>query len=125
MSYLLDSHILYWLRTKPETLSEKIRSILEDVNIDVYYSVVTPWELSIKHAKGKLPLPKDFFKTLPTLGFACLPIEETHIDALRELPDLHGDPFDRMLVAQAKCEKLTFITTDKKMKAYPIKTLIA
>ena len=124
MSYLLDSHIVYWFCIFDKRLPTKIRKLIEDANETVIYSVVTPWELSIKEAKKKIALPKNFFSLLPDIGFDCLPIEESHVDHLRSLPKLHHDPFDRMLVAQAKAEKLTLITADKELAAYPIKTLL-
>lgn len=124
MRYLLDSNIVYWLRFNSPIIDARLRQLLEDPNETFYYSVITPWELSIKHAKGKLPLPENFFPSLSQLGFDCLPIEEEHIDALRTLPVLHGDPFDRMLAAQAYHEHLTLITGDKRLAAYPIKTLL-
>ncbi len=123
MRYLLDSHILHWFRFHSPRIPKQIYELLDDTDA-VYYSVITPWELSIKHLKGKLPLPDGFFDTLPTLGFDCIPIEESHIHALRSLPDLHSDPFDRMLVAQASAEKMTLITHDRNLAAYPIKTLL-
>ena len=120
--YLLDSHALLWFRE--QKLPKAILRLLEDPNEPAYYSVITPWELSIKQAKGKLSLPKNFFSTLPSLGFDCIPIEEKHVEALRQLPRLHGDPFDRMLAAQAGSEKMTLVTSDKRLAAYPIQTLL-
>lgn len=122
--YLLDSNTLYWWVTDAEKIPSNVRQLLQDSDHAVFYSVITPWELSIKNAKGKLPLPRQFFEKIPELGFDCLPVEEKHVQALRALPKLHGDPFDRMLVAQAKREKLTLITADKHLAKYPIKTLI-
>lgn len=124
MSYLLDSNALLWARTSKKKLGSSLIALLENPDESIYYSVVSPWELFIKYTKGKLPLPPDFFDTMPNLGFDCLPIEEKHIDALRSLPSLHGDPFDRMLVAQAMAEKMTLITSDKRLAAYPVKTLL-
>jgi PIN domain nuclease of toxin-antitoxin system len=124
MKYLLDSHVVCWLRFNPLKLPGYINTILENEENQLYYSVVTPWELSIKHAKGKLHLPEIFFSTLPDLGLECVGIEHKHVEALRQLPHLHHDPFDRMLVAQAKEENLTFITADTMLADYPIKTLL-
>jgi len=122
--HLLDTNALLWWVTEPRRIPSAIRGILSDPAQDVFYSVIGPWELSIKHAKGKLPLPKNFFPTLPKLGFDCLPVTDAHVEALCALPKLHGDPFDRMLIAQAHTEKMTLITSDKRLAAYPIKTLL-
>jgi PIN domain nuclease of toxin-antitoxin system len=122
--YLLDTNILYWLRLEAERLPRKVIEQLEDNNNLVSYSVIAPWELTIKQAKGKLHIPQEFYSGLETLGFDCLPVLEEHIMALRALPPHHHDPFDRMLVAQAVAEKMTLITSDKRLTAYPIKTLI-
>lgn len=124
MSYLLDTNVVYRLRIEPEKLPPKIQTLLEDASEQILYSVITPWELSIKSATKKLSLPKDFFHSLPTIGFGFLSIEETHVDSLRKLPALHRDPFDRMLLAQAKAERLTLITADKKLADYPVKVLL-
>ncbi len=124
MSYLLDSNALLWFRQENTRMPAPVLHMLQDPTKEVYYSVITPWELSIKQAKGKLSLPKHFFTSLPTLGFDCLPITEIHVETLRSLPTLHGDPFDRMLVAQAKTEHLTLITGDKQLAEYPVKTLV-
>lgn len=124
MRYLLDSNVLFWLRYDSRKIAREIQGILADADNDVFYSVITPWEFSIKQTKGKLQVTDDFFTNMPKLGFACLMVEEEHVSALRTLPLLHHDPFDRMLVAQAKTEEMTFVTADKKLADYPIKTLM-
>ena len=121
--YLLDSHIIIWLRLERKKI-ENIAKLLTTEDNDVFYSVVNPWELSIKEAKGQLKVPEGFFEGFPKLGFSCLCSEEEHIAALRPLPLLHNDPFDRMLVAQAMAEKMTLITSDRRLAAYPVKTLL-
>ena len=78
--YLLDTNVLYWWRTGNPSLPPIIQNILTDTSNHIFYSVIAPWELSIKNAKGKLPLPKNFFPLLPKLGFDCLAIEEKHVD---------------------------------------------
>ena len=122
--YLIDTNIVYWMRFGEKKLTQDILELLEDPAHDVFYSVIAPWELAIKQASGKLVLPKNFLETLPKMGFDCLPIDEKHIITLRELPKLHGDPFDRMLVAQAKAERMTLITGDVRLRDYPIKLLL-
>ena len=122
--FLLDSHILLWYRAQPEKLSQATMATILQPENAVYYSVVTPWELGIKHAKGKLDLVADFFEKLPHQGFDCLPILESHVTRLRQLPPLHDDPFDRMLVAQAMEERLTLITADRNLAAYGMDTMV-
>lgn len=124
MRYLLDTHILLWAVTLDKKLPESVYEILQNTDIDISYSVICPWELTIKAAKGKINLPKDFFDKLPDLGFSCLDIKAQHVQMLRKIPQGHGDPFDRMLVSQAKTENMTLITCDKKIAEYQIKSLI-
>jgi PIN domain nuclease of toxin-antitoxin system len=124
MNYLIDTQILVWTQFADKRLTASVFGILENMDHAIYYSVVSPWELAIKQAAGKLILPKEFYTMLPKQGFDCIPIEEKHIEALRELPLLHRDPFDRMLAAQAAAEHMTLITSDKRLAAYPIKTLL-
>ena len=122
--YLTDTHIIYWFRLGwHHRLTAPVVQLMEDIQNDVYYSVVNPWELSIKCMKGKLSLPDDFLTTLPNLGFDCMPIEEKHVETLRTLPRIHDDLFDRMLVAQAISENMTLITADKHLLQYPVKLL--
>jgi PIN domain nuclease of toxin-antitoxin system len=124
MRYLLDTHILLWAATLDKKLPSGVYEILQDADISVSYSVICPWEITIKEAKGKIKLPKNFFTKLPDLGFSCLAINEEHINMLRNIPQGHGDPFDRMLASQAKTENMTLITCDKAIAEYPIKTLL-
>ncbi len=124
MRYLLDTHILLWAAVLDKKLPKPVYDILRNTDIDVSYSVICPWELAIKEAKGKISLPKNFFAELVNLGIACLGINEPHVQMLRHIPLNHGDPFDRMLAAQAKAENMTLITHDKQFSDYPIKLLL-
>ena len=123
-TYLIDTHILLWMRTGSDRLPLKIAALIEEESDRVHYSVLSPWELAIKEAKGKLRIPEAFFTTLPEFDLGCMNVKNEHVNALRSLPLLHHDPFDRMLVAQAKAERMTLITSDKRLAAYPIKTLL-
>lgn len=122
--YLLDTHIVLWYLQGSQQLSAEVIALIRDNANDVYYSVLCPWELSIKQTKGKLHLPERFYSVLATQGFAVLEVKDAHAQVLRELPLHHHDPFDRMLVAQAKAEHLTLITRDRNLSVYPIKTLL-
>ncbi|MEK6747289.1 MAG: type II toxin-antitoxin system VapC family toxin [Pseudomonadota bacterium] len=121
MRYLLDTHVLLWAATLDKKLPKEILDILQNKDFDVSYSVICVWELVIKEAKEKITLPDNFFLELPNLGFNCLSIKEAYIHTLRKIPVNHGDPFDRMLIAQAMTENMTLITCDKKLTDYPVK----
>jgi PIN domain nuclease of toxin-antitoxin system len=125
MKYLLDTQIVYWARVVPERLSAEVRTILEIPANALWYSIVTPWELAIKEAKRKIKVPDGFYAAFDEYAAERLTINESHIATLRQLPLLHHDPFDRMLVAQAMTEKMTLITSDKRLAAYPVKVLLA
>jgi PIN domain nuclease of toxin-antitoxin system len=123
MRYLLDTHILLWALTLDKRLPKPVIDILQNTDLDVYYSVICIWELAIKEAREKIELPNNFFSELPNFGFNCLDIKESYVHMLRKMPLTHSDPFDRMLVAQTKVENMTLITCDKKIMEYPIKIL--
>ena len=91
----------------------------------VYLSAVSAWELSIKASIGKLRIPDDLEQQLSASAFVPLPITVAHGVAAGKLPRYHGDPFDRMLVAQASLESLTLLTADQRLKAYGIPLLLA
>lgn len=122
--YLIDTHILLWAVTSDNRLPQRIHDILDNTDIQVSYSVICPWELIIKETKGKIKLPDNFFAELPDLGFDFLDIKQSHVDMLRKIPSGHGDPFDRMLIAQAQAENMTLISSDKQFLNYPVQLLI-
>ncbi len=122
--YLIDTHILLWASSLDNKLPKHIYDILYNADIEIAYSVICLWELIIKEAKGKLNLPDNFFARLPELGFSCLDVKQSHVLMLQNIPSGHGDPFDRMLIAQAKAENITLITHDKQLSQYPAKLLI-
>lgn len=124
MKYLLDTHILLWAVILDKRLPKVALELMKRTDVEIGYSVICSWELAIKEAKSKLRLPSNFFIDLPNLGFDCLNITETHVQTLRDLPPINSDPFDRMLVAQAKTENMTLITSDKRLAEYPVKLLI-
>jgi PIN domain nuclease of toxin-antitoxin system len=113
--------MLLWAARDPKRLGPVAADLLEDGFNQVYFSLVSIWETSIKFALGRddfnMP-PRVLSETLLRLGFIELPITSDHLIAVSKLPLLHRDPFDRLLVAQAECEGLTLMTTDKKMAQY-------
>jgi PIN domain nuclease of toxin-antitoxin system len=122
---LLDTHVFLWLLTQPERLAEHLR-LLEDRRNALLVSAVRSWEIAIKHALGRLALPEPPARYVPerlrAIGAEALAIEHTH--ALASLPPLHGDPFDRLLVAQASLLAVPIITADPAVAQYPIEALL-
>ena len=120
--FLLDTHILIWLLTDSPALSPTHREILR-AEKGLVVSHVSFWEIAIKRALGKLHMPDGYIDTVLASNASILPVTIEHIRNLETLPHHHRDPFDRMLIAQAKCEGLTLITADPAFGAYDIATL--
>lgn len=96
---------------------------MEDGAMGLFFSSVSIWEIAIKRAKGRLNVPDGLLETMQERGFAELSMQSRHAIVAGRLPPHHGDPFDRMLVAQALCEGLTVVTIDKRIAAYGVPTL--
>ena len=124
MSLLLDTHIVLWWLTDDTTLADEIKGRL-DHEPDVFVSAATIWEVAIKQAIGKLPEPSGLPELIRDSGFAELPITSQHAVTAGRLPPIHRDPFDRMLVAQAKHENLTLVTRDPRCQKYQVAILPA
>lgn len=118
MNYLIDTHILLWWLSDSGRLPKDIRTILQKK--PVWMSVVSPWEVYTKELRGKLPLPPMFNHAIRSTGFIRLDVDLNHVIDYRSLPRHHADPFDRMLIAQARVEGLTLITADPRFKAYEV-----
>ena len=129
MRYLLDTHCFLWHFREPGRLSAGARAVLSDPNAALWLSTASIWEMVIKERSGKLTLPEpvsDFVDTRVTaLGCAVLAIEQPHLRVLASLDMHHRDPFDRMLVAQAKHEDMTLVTGDDVLRAYGVPILWA
>jgi len=128
VSLLLDSHALLWyLRGDEDRVPQRIRDLVEDPAVRISISVVSQWELMLKALAGRLNLPGNpdaFLIDLPRdEGFRVIDVQPRHLRALPELPAIHGDPFDRLLVAQALVEDLDLVTGDETLRAYPVRTL--
>ncbi|MFZ3017997.1 MAG: type II toxin-antitoxin system VapC family toxin [Gallionella sp.] len=109
--YLLDTHLVYWWMTGDSRLGKATQRIIAKSEIIV--STACVWEMVLKNAKGKLPLPQgSIAEQLEAQGFVILPILPRHIEAARGLTCTHADPFDRLLIAQACDERLTLLTRD-------------
>lgn len=117
MNLLLDSHVALWWLGDDSSLGHVATRAIELADV-VYVSVVTPWELGIKRAAGKLELDVDLSAELVRVGFKMLPISTEHAERAPSLPMHHRDPFDRMLVAQAEVESLVIVTADDALGQY-------
>ncbi|MBW2077682.1 MAG: type II toxin-antitoxin system VapC family toxin [Deltaproteobacteria bacterium] len=120
MNLLLDTHVLLWWLDDHPSLSQRAKSVIADGKNLAFVSAAVIWEIRIKHALGKLEIPANFLKVLDQQGFELLDITVDHAYAVGDLPSYHRDPFDRMLVAQAKLERLTLVTRDPRLKKYKI-----
>ncbi|MEX0983755.1 MAG: type II toxin-antitoxin system VapC family toxin [Actinomycetota bacterium] len=128
MKLLLDSHALLWfLRGDEDRVPARVRDLVEDPAVHVVVSVASQWELMMKALSGRLRLPDSperFLLDLPReAGFRVLDVQPRHVRALPELPAIHGDPFDRLLVAQALVEDYDLVTGDETLRSYPVRTL--
>lgn len=126
MKYLLDTHIFIWSLNGDTRLKTSIKDIISDKNNTIIVSVISGWEMSIKmRDKRKLRLKTSIKKAFEISGFDILNVSLEHVLHLNNLPFYHNDPFDRMLISQAKAENLIFITHDKQIWKYDIDILKA
>jgi PIN domain nuclease of toxin-antitoxin system len=124
MRLLIDSHVaLWWLEGNPSLGAESSHLLL--AADEVFFSAVTPWELGIKRALGKVSFPDGLSSSLVEGGFTPLPIAITHAELAAELPAHHRDPFDRMLVAQAQLESLALMSADRAFGTYTVELIDA
>lgn len=118
MRLLLDTHVFLWWRLDAPELGPAARSVLEDPATRVYVSAAVGWEIVIKRALGRLEFEGDVHAAIVEEGFDPLPIRVEHADAVADLPALHADPFDRVMIAQARLEGLTLVTHDRIIRRY-------
>ena len=127
MNVLIDTCTFLWMADDAPELSEQARLTVIDPDNEVYLSAVSAWEIAIKHALGKLPLPDPPGRFVPAqrtlLGLTPLPIEEEAGLVVGRLPTLHRDPFDRLLVCQALTHGLVLVSPDPLIQQYPARTL--
>jgi PIN domain nuclease of toxin-antitoxin system len=122
---LLDTHALIWWLEGGTRLREEARAAIRSRVNAVRVSSVSAIEISIKVAKGKLDAPGDLVVQMANHGFMALPVTIEHGIAMLGFPANHGDPFDRLLIAQARCEGLTIVTRDRAFAAYDVPILPA
>lgn len=124
MSLLLDTHVVIWWLADDPTLSDELKERL-DHEPDVYVSAASVWEAAIKASIGKLKEPADLPERIRDSGFRELPVSSDHAIVAGRLPPIHRDPFDRILVAQARCENLTLVSRDPEVRKYDVSVLVA
>ena len=121
MRYLIDTHVIIWLAVNAHELPKGIKELIERTENDIYICSVSLWEIAIKIKLGKLDLklPLDrLLNDIKTYGFNILQIEDNYLCKLLELPNIHKDPFDRLIISTALVEGLTIITIDENIQKY-------
>jgi len=124
MRLLLDTHVFIWWRSDPRRIDAKAERAIARAEV-AFVSAASAWEAVIKAALGKLRFPGSFEAAVEDSDFAKLEVTFGHVEALRDLPPHHADPFDRMLIAQARVEGLTVVTRDPQLSPYGIPILAA
>lgn len=125
MNLLLDTHVvLWWLANNPKLSKQAYEAISTNTNT-IYVSAASAWEIAIKKALGKLIAPDNFKEAIGESGFKPLMITFDHAAFAGNLPRHHDDPFDRMLIAQAKLENLILVTHDGHTKKYEVDSILA
>jgi PIN domain nuclease of toxin-antitoxin system len=119
LKLLLDTHAAIWWLAGDRRLSDTARAAIADAGVDTAVSVASVWEASIKRSTGRLKGP-DLAAALSAAGLPFLHIDERHAKVAGELPLVHRDPFDRMLVAQASVERLSIVTADAQIPKYDV-----
>ncbi len=119
--FLLDTHIYIWWMMQDRRLTREVVTILANSENEILLSTATVWEMVIKKRIGKLKVPRSWKKDLRESNFSVLSISLNHVLALENLPLIHRDPFDRLLIAQATHEKATLISLDPIFSKYKVK----
>ena len=122
MKLLLDTHLLLWAAANPERLSPVARTLLDTPENELFFSAASLWEIAIKRGLGRADFKVDarvLRRGLLDNGYSELPIGSEHAVAIDNLPPIHKDPFDRILVAQATVEGIVLLTVDALVAQYP------
>lgn len=121
MRVLLDTHVLLWAAASSSRLSPETRSLVEDPQNEVYYSAASVWEIAIKSALRRKDFRMDLgllHSSLKMMGLDELPVRAEHAVGVTQLPPIHRDPFDRLLIAQSIVEPMVFLTNDAVLAQY-------
>jgi len=122
---LLDTHTFLWFNADDPRLSERVRGLISEPEGDMILSAVSAWEIAIKYSRGRLPAmdePPHLYMParIASYGFTQMPVELSHAYRVALLPRYHGDPFDRLLIAQAQVEGLPILTSDPNIARYDV-----
>jgi len=122
MKFLLDTHLLLWSALESAKLPAKAGAFIHDPEVDLVFSVISIWEVVVKNSLGRSSFqvnPHRLRSSLLENGYTELPVSGEHALAVASLPNLHKDPFDRMLIGQAIVEGMTLLTSDEIVASYP------
>ena len=122
---LLDTHVVLWWLSDDQRLGQEARRLIANPGNHVAVSAASVWEMAIKSSIGKLSVPDGLEEAILVCGFKPLSITLEHAARVGDLPLLHRDPFDRMLIAQAQLEGLDLLTADAGLRAYSVKVVVA
>lgn len=123
MGYLMDTHIFLWFIAGDKKLPKAIRQKIEQIETPCYLSIASFWEITIKRQLGKLELKltlKELFQYAENNNIDIVQIAFDHLHHLSKLPHIHGDPFDRLIIAQAQSEKLKLLSIDETLRKYRV-----
>jgi len=123
MRYLLDTHVLIWYFEASGKLNPKLVGIIKDSGVQACVSVASLWEFAIKYSTGKLKFKgglSRLYEQIRKAGFILLPVKQAHLEEVIDLPFIHRDPFDRLLVAAAKSDNMTILTADENIHKYDV-----
>ena len=127
MKALLDTHTFLWWNTDDPQLSDRVREIIADGDNVIWFSAASAWEIALKAGKGRLLLPEQpreyVLRRLLLHGFRALAVEAQHALAVYELPAVHSDPFDRLLVVQSRAERLPLLSADPAIARYDVEVI--
>ncbi len=121
MKFLLDTHVLLWSLLDDSRLGQSCSEIITNRENLIYLSAASLWEISIKEKSGKIRIEGNLEESIKQMGLQELPVNWSHARKVLELPPIHKDPFDRILIAQSRVEGLEFLTFDKNLRNYGIK----
>ena len=127
MKLLIDTHVALWLFNEHENLSKTASDCLRDEENELYISVASAWEVAIKYSLGKLPEfsggVKRFLQAIHENPIEIIGVASEYVEKVEELPYIHRDPFDRIIIATALCEVMTILTADENIKKYDVKQI--